>query len=127
MDGSFDESGSPSIELDVFGWNEGVTRRVTAVVDTGFTGFLMLPLFLAFPVGLILHATVDITLADGSTHSKLNCWGGIQFNGQHRSEVILVEGQGTEVLVGLQFLSAFNLVLTLDVTGNRFSLEQAVA
>jgi predicted aspartyl protease len=69
--GSFDTSGSPTIDIDVLVWNTGVSRTITATLDTGFTGFLMLPMMAAFPVGLILHSTIDITLADSSTHRSI--------------------------------------------------------
>jgi predicted aspartyl protease len=78
--GSFNSSGSPTIDISVSG---PLTTPIefTAIMDTGFTGFLLLPILQAFPVGLVLHGTVPISLADGSTQTKLTCLGTIHFDG----------------------------------------------
>lgn len=123
MVGSFDNSGSPTIEIEVSGWNVNTKRSFTAIVDTGFTGFLLLPILSAFPVGLILHTTMGITLADGSTQNKLACLGGIHFEGQSEVGVIIVEEQNTDVLVGMEFLKSFKLKLTVDAVAGILQLE----
>lgn len=123
MVGSFDNSGSPTIEIEVSGWNVNTRRSFTAIVDTGFTGFLLLPILSAFPVGLILHTTMGITLADGSTQNKLACLGGIHFEGQSEVGVIIVEEQNTDVLVGMEFLKSFKLKLTVDAVAGILQLE----
>jgi len=123
MVGSFDSSGSPTIDIEVFGWNEDIRCKATAIVDTGFTGFLLLPILAAFPAGLILHTMFDITLADGSTQTKLACLGGIRFDGQSQPGLILVEEQGTEVLVGMEFLKSFSLTLIVDAAASTLELR----
>jgi predicted aspartyl protease len=117
--GLFDSSGSPTIQIEVYGWNSDIRRSVTAIVDTGFTGFLMLPILTAFPIGLILHSLMDITLADGSIQNKLTCRGGVHFDGQTRPGLIILEEQGTEVLVGIEFLKSFGLTLIVDPARNQ--------
>ena len=114
MTASFPSSASPTIDIEVFGWQIERRQVVTAILDTGFTGFLLLPIAVAFPIGLVLHSLTEITLADGSTQNKLVCRGGIHFEGQSQPGIILVEDQGTEALVGIEFLKTFELLLTLD-------------
>lgn len=86
--GSFNNSGSPVIEIGVSG---PVTKptKFTAMVNTGFSGFLLLPILEAFPVGLILRGTIPITLADGSTQTKLTCLGEVHFDGKSQVGLII--------------------------------------
>lgn len=77
------------------------------MVDTGFTSFLLLPILSAFPIGLVLHSTMPITLADGSTQVKLTCLGCIHCDGQDQIGVVIIEWQNTDVLVGMEFLKKF--------------------
>jgi predicted aspartyl protease len=87
------------------------------MMDTGFSGFLLLPILSAFPVGLLLQGTMPITLADGSTQTKLTCLGQIHFDGKEDVGVIIIENQNTQVLVGMEFLRIFNLRLIVEPNG----------
>lgn len=115
-------NGSPCVEIEISGWNESAPVKFTAVIDTGFSGFLHMPLLSAFPVGLILHTMMDITLADGFVQNKLVCQGNIHFEGRTRSGLVIIEEQDTDVLVGIEFLRIFELRLTLDVCNNTVEL-----
>jgi clan AA aspartic protease len=121
--GSFDSSGSPAVEILVFGPDPALHCRISAVVDTGFTGFLLMPTLLALPLGLIPHATIDVTLADGSTQSKFVCIGGIEFDGQTQTGVIILEEQSTEALIGMEFLKALRLTLIVDAAAYTLELR----
>ena len=111
--GSFDSAGCPTIDIEISG-PLGHKHQFTAMVDTGFSGFLLLPILSAFPVGLLLQGTMRITLADGSTQTKLTCLGSIHFDGKEDVGVIVIEPQNTQVLVGMEFLRIFNLRLTVE-------------
>ena len=121
--GSFNNSGSPVIEISVSGPVTNPTQ-FTAMVDTGFTGFLMLPLLQAFPVGLILNGTMPITLADGSTQTKLTCLGELHFHGESSVGLIIIEPNSTDILVGMDFLRKFEMVLVVDPTNNFVKLAK---
>ena len=69
---SFDSSGSPTIDIEVFGWNEDSKCKATAIVDTGFTGFLLLPIQAAFPAGLILHTIKKGPFAEQDTFEQMS-------------------------------------------------------
>ena len=121
MQGYF-ANGQPYIDIEVSGSNPASPTRLQAVVDTGFSGFLLLPILNAFPIGLILDSITEITLADGSAHNKLVCRGNIHFASQTHTGLILIEEQETDILVGLEFLQTFQLRLTLDTTNQTLDL-----
>lgn len=114
MDGGFDQGGSPTIEIEVCGPLQQF-HSFTAIMDTGFTGFLLLPIVSAFPIGLMLHSTMRIQLADGSVQTKLTCLGQIRFDGESSEGIVVIEElQNTEVLVGMDFLKRFRKQLIVD-------------
>jgi predicted aspartyl protease len=113
VNGTYNASGNPTIEIEVSGPLD--TRfPFTAMVDTGFSGFLLLPILNAFPIGLLLQGTMPITLADGTTQTKLTCLGSIHFDGAEEIGIIIIEWQNTDVLVGMEFLRRFRKQLRLD-------------
>ena len=65
--GFIDSVGNPRLRIRVRGTNPHHFSDEEALVDTGFTGFMMLPVARALPLGLVLLATGDYTIADGST------------------------------------------------------------
>jgi predicted aspartyl protease len=122
--GSF-SSGCPVVQIAVSGAFHNSTN-FTAIVDTGFSGFLLLPILDAFPVGLILRGTTRITLADGSAQTKLTCLGEIHFDGESKTGLIIIENQATDVLVGMDFLTKFRLQLVVDPTNNLVTLTKSM-
>ena len=84
------------------------------MVDTGFSGFLLMPILEAFPVGLILRGTMDVVLADGSTQTKLTCLGEVTFDGDSQIGLIVIESRNAQILVGMEFLRKFSKKLVID-------------
>ena len=111
--GLLNDRGCPTVEVEIRG-AVGIKRKITALVDTGFSGFLLLPALEAFPVGLVLHGTANVTLADGSTHSKLTCLGVVEYGGDQQGGMIIVEETSSEALLGMEFLKKFKLTLFTD-------------
>lgn len=108
--GSFDKSGSPILRVSVSGpFTEGV--EFDAVLDTGFSGFLSLPLIQAIKLGLVLHGTTFVTLADGSQSFKLTAKGMVAIKGESQIGVAILEPSSTEILLGMGFLRLFNRAL----------------
>lgn len=64
--GYVDPNGHPRVTIHIRGTHPTEFAQVDALVDTGFTGFLMLPIAQALPLGLALYGTGDYNLADGS-------------------------------------------------------------
>lgn len=122
MDGFFSQNGHPIIPIEVYGFSKEITQKFDAMLDTGFSGFLSLPLVHAFKVGLILSSTASFTLADGSTDHTLLCFGGIKLNGDEQAGLISIS-KGNDVLLGMEFLRKFNKKLHLDCGNNIVRLE----
>jgi len=64
--GYIDSNGHPRLTIRIIGTSSDVPADTEALMDTGFTGFLMLPIAQALPLGLVLVGTADFELADGS-------------------------------------------------------------
>ena len=119
----FDSNGRPTVEIEVsnpLGWR----RKITAVIDTGFDGFLSLPIAKAFPIGLLLRGTVAVTLADGSRRVNLCCFGTMHFDGESRDDVMILEWSSDTALVGMEFLRRFNRRLILDPANQTIFLRK---
>ena len=120
--GHYDTRGNPCIPLTLEGAFGRSTERLglhpEALIDTGFSGFISMPMEDAFLLALPLSCCTSSTLADGSTHDKLAAsvharlagkatWGEATWG-----EAIL-EPNSSEYLVGLEFLRTFHLALVL--------------
>jgi predicted aspartyl protease len=57
---------SPMVKLTIGGSKSRL--EFDALVDTGFTGFILLPIALAIPLGLELDGLNDSVTADGTRH-----------------------------------------------------------
>lgn len=107
------DKGEPFIDIEVsnpLGWKS----KLKCLIDTGFSGFLSIPILQAFPIGLILHTTSSVTLADGSTSNKLTCLGQAELDGESKVGLILIEPASDQVLLGMEFLRKFSKRLIVD-------------
>ena len=116
--GYLDDAGHPHIKIKVWGRSADFGREFEAMIDTGFSGFLMLPLVQAFPLALTLYGTTNCTLADGSQSPKLSAEGSIDHDGEVTSGIIILEGNASSgPLVGMNFLRKSSKVLVLGRQG----------
>jgi len=109
--GSLNKLGCPVVDIEVSGPLPNSQQTFTALIDTGFSGFLSLPMLKAFPLGLVLHGTTNVVLADGNQQSKFTCLGQIEFCGQTEVGVIILEPHSDEPLVGMEFIRRFKRTL----------------
>jgi len=91
-------------------------QEFEAMIDTGFTGFLLMPLVSAFPLGLTLLGTSSYTLADGSASPKLLAQGTVTLDGQETSGVIVLETNQCGLLLGMAYLRAAKRTLIVSET-----------
>ena len=129
---SLNNAGHPIIRVRVWGISDQFGQEFDALLDTGFTGFMMLPLTAALPLGLTLISTSAYTLADGSSTFSLLALGTVDYEGQQIFGPISLELNANckDVLVGMEFIKQGKLMLLLHSSGaalvDLVALEQAV-
>lgn len=123
--GYLDANGDPYITVEVsnpLNWKVSLN----CLIDTGFTGFLSIPILQAFPIGLLLITTIPVTLADGRTDAKLGCLGRIHLGGESQVGLIIIEPSSTQPLLGMEFLRKFNKRLIVDPLQNVVELTDSL-
>ena len=95
-----------TIRLTVLGPN-GARRRIKAVVDTGFDGFLSLPPSLIAELELNWNGQSQAILADGSTTSFDMYDGTVIWDRRRKS--IFIDEADTTPLVGTALLANFEM------------------
>ncbi len=124
MTGYLDANGDPHLEIEVanpLGWKS----KLKCLIDTGFTGFLSVPILDAFPIGLLLVGTVPVTLADGSVQNKLMCLGSASVGAEAHVGTILIEPNSSQTLLGMEFLRVFKKKLIVDPIGGTVELADS--
>jgi predicted aspartyl protease len=107
--GFLDGNGHPRVTIRVSGTHPTAFTEVDAMIDTGFTGFLMLPIALALPLGLALYGTGDYILADGSPISCFLAEGTVGIQAASHPPVLepvtgVVVLAGEDALLGMEFV-----------------------
>lgn len=105
LSGYLDSFGNPGITIKVYGVAEAAQQEFEATIDTGFSGFLMMPMASAFPLTLTLMSSADYELADGSLVSKLLAHGSVVIGDQTVSGAITLEPNECGLLLGMAFLN----------------------
>ena len=118
LTGYFSRAGHPAIKIGVHGIHAGLKQEFEAIIDTGFTGFLLMPIMSAFPLGLTLAGTGSYTLADNTTSAKLLAMGAVTVeNEEPLHGVIVLESNQCSTLLGMDFLRRAKRCLTVSVKG----------
>jgi len=112
--GSLDNAGHPVINIEVYGVVPQLKREFEAMIDTGFTGFLMLPIVDAFPLGLVLYGTSNWTLADGRSSPKLLAYGTVLVGKKETHGVVVLEAGPCRPLLGIDFLRKSGKTLVVN-------------
>lgn len=89
--GYLDKNGHPNVRIKIWGMAEQFAQEFEAMIDTGFTGFLSMPLTAAFPLAITLFGTTSYTLADGSISPKLLGYGTVELEGEKAAGSIVLE------------------------------------
>jgi predicted aspartyl protease len=113
LSGSFDGDGNPIIEIWVYGRNRQSKQKFDAIIDTGFTGFLFLPLDKAAILEMAPRGTTTVMLANQSTCPCLTAMGTIILDDREADGLVLLQRNSTEVLVGVDFLRRFERALVI--------------
>jgi predicted aspartyl protease len=107
--GFFDSDGSPAIRITIEG--DLGSREYTAVIDTGFTGFVALPLAEMIPLGLRTEGAASVMLGNGAVIDNLLAPGRVTIGTQTETGTIVLDETSNDILVGLAFLRKFDLAL----------------
>jgi predicted aspartyl protease len=93
------------------------SRDYVATVDTGFSGFVALPLVEMVPLGLATKpSAASVMLGNGQIIYNMVAEGQVTLSGQSESGSILLDETSSDVLVGMAFLRAFRLALIVTDT-----------
>ena len=110
--GHFDEQGNACLKFHIRGTvHEPPGIQLSGIIDTGFTGFIQLPVEHAFSLKLPLEGTAQSTLADDSTATCYTALGTVTYDADTHIGVVMLEPYSTDILIGMAFLRQFGLGL----------------
>jgi len=116
MKGYIDEYGQGKVEVGIIGRKTEVP--VNAVIDTGFDGYVCLPVQVAIQLGLELCDTMEVELADGTIKKEMVFSGLTKFGEEtKKARIMLTESQ--QALIGTRMFS----YLELDFANNKVVIE----
>lgn len=101
----------PSVSLTMLGAGNR-TYAGEFLIDTGYTGELILPLDVIRELNLVPGDDISVTLGDGTTDDYATYNARIEWHGRRRD--VTVTGVGSEALVGMRLLRDSNL--SVDAT-----------
>lgn len=116
--GEYDETGCPCINFHICGVKHDVPGlEYSGIVDTGFSGFLQVPLSVALSLGLPLEGTGASVLADGKTETHLTALGKVTLAGETLVGLVSIAPDDASILIGMDFLRVFqkNLLIGKDI------------
>lgn len=112
--GHFDSLGNPCLKFHLCGVaHDPPGLEFDAIIDTGFSGFIQLPMQHAFSLKLPLEGTSSYVLADGSGGTSLTAIGHTTFGGNLVLGIVNLTPGSQDVLVGMDFLRRFKIGLTM--------------
>jgi clan AA aspartic protease len=114
MRGSVNAPLEAKLHLTIIG-PAGIRQDVDAVIDTGFTGALVLPAAIVSSLGLLRRSGGTATLADGTTCNYDNFAAEVEWDGSARS--VLVSAVGHEALAGMVLLAGHRLTVDVEDGG----------
>ena len=103
--------GSATIRFVVGG--SKVRLEFEGIVDTGFTGFVLLPIARAVPLGLEIDGLSSFESADGAGHQWPTATATAEFGDLASEGAVVLAYYGEEILIGMNFLKRFHLSLLI--------------
>jgi len=118
--GYFDKFLHPRVGLIVKGLRKSL--RIDPIIDTGFDGYLCLPVKMAVQLGLELYGESRVELADGSKKNELSFLGSVIWQDQERfARIFLTDSK--DALLGSGLLRGRKLAI--DYANYSVSIEPA--
>jgi len=106
METFFDARKHPKIKLTVVGARK--SSLLEAILDTGFDGYLSLPINIAVTLGIELTAIIPVEYADGRRSQELVFSVKVDFDGKQESVPVTLTA-GAEALAGTALLAKYEL------------------
>lgn len=108
LQGSIDSRNLLWVPITVLG--EQGQQNISALLDTGFTGELLLPVQIAIPLGLKLAGVGSVQLADGSINQQMLFSASIKWGTRNRPVTVNVV-MGGDALIGGGLLHGYILLV----------------
>ena len=112
--GSFDTAGNAVVKIQITG--DLGNKEYTAIIDTGFSGFVVIPLAEMIPLGLRTEGAASVMLGNGTIIDNLVARGSVTLGSQTQSGTVLLDETSNDILIGMSFLRTFNLALIVTAT-----------
>ena len=115
--GSIDADGTPRIHFELSGrpFRRGKAGpTLEGVIDTGFVGFVSIPIEQAFLRELPVAGFTYAKVADGRTTKRLTAKGYARIGNRSEQVAIILEPSSDEILIGVALLRALDLALLLS-------------
>jgi clan AA aspartic protease len=110
----------PKLEVEISGLSK--RSKIEALIDTGFTGFLCIPVDVAKELGLILCGEEKFELANGQWVTQLKFRGQVHLlNATQEVEVIVSDSETAQI--GVLLLE--NCILRIDFKSGKVQLKRA--
>lgn len=122
IEGTIRETGTPILVLKLIG-RVGNEVTVEGILDTGFDGFLCLPIPLAVSLGLELIDVTHTELADGTIAEDELVFAGRAEWDEAVMDVDILLTRSEDVLIGTAFLKGY--LVHLDYKANTVRIEKA--
>lgn len=107
------------VELEAGGLKRKV--KIEALVDTGFSGYVCLPMEIAKDLGLVLSGDEKFELANGQWVTQVTFQGYVIFLGK-RQDVEIIVGDSPMPQIGLSLLA--DCRISIDFTSNKVRLTR---
>ena len=113
--GHINDRGNACLEFHLCGVKHPLPGpKFEGIIDTGFTGFVQLPLVHAISLQLPLEGTNTVTLADASTVDMLTALGQATLLNRTEIGVVLLSTSSNSILIGMDFLRRFERTLVVS-------------
>lgn len=114
-------NGSPYLVANILGLIGSGSQQLEFLVDTGFTGFVAVPDYVAQGLGMPFWSFQTTRLADGSVRTSVDCVGRMTIDGETKELFVSILPDSQSAAVGMSFLRLFELDLLL-FQGKYFNL-----
>lgn len=106
METFFDSRQHPKVRLTVVGARK--SSLLEAILDTGFDGYLSLPISLAVTLGIELTSIIPVEYADGRRNQELVFSVEVELDGKSQTVPATLTA-GAEALIGTALLAKYEL------------------